>query len=341
MSALFALRGSSLTPRYALGGKGYAPFVAAVNLSNLPAVITAASISATGTKGSSLIDVHLTNSDERALKYVAGRNWVSGTNVFTVRYSFVPNWGGLLANDKNLFLIGHDPNRFNGGLRVQVFDNGKINVAMRTGDGVGSDMLSAATTASAVTVTNKQKMEIQVACNGTRVYLSIDGVAAGDWPLQVTNRYMNGVLAGNIYLGVFSIDSYIDEFLIFDTFEPQVYTPSASYLTVDDLDGTVANAPADVRSGVACGLGSGVGTMVAAAKATTKIGVAADDGTGEYYAAERWDDLDPSLVARDTAYKANSETANRTGELDNVTNVLGNSRIVLRPSHRLLLRSNN
>lgn len=440
MGLLFSLRGDSLTPRYAMGGKQYSPYVAAVNLATLPAIITASSISAVNAKGTSLIDVHLTNSDERALKYVAGRNWVSGTNVFTVRYSFIPNWSGTLAFDKPLFVIGTNVNNFSGGLRVYVYDNGKINLAMRTGDGVNSDMLSAATTASAVTVTNKQKIEIQVACDGTRVYLSIDGVAAGDWPLTVTDRYMNGVLAGNIYLGTYAIDTYIDEFLIFDTFEPQVYTPSASYYTCDDLDGTVSTGagaanirqgateiingvtvtgtldlptPSNVKSGVTydhgdqTGLytaserytdpgqanvragtaylhnnvnkngtcevpvaadvrfGSGVdntvgtltvpaeqyvragvtydggrvGTEVRALKATTKVGVAADDGTGEYDGSERYTDLAESKVENGQGYRYNSLTQNRLGTLDSVTNVIQEAKIYAPRQAAVLMRS--
>lgn len=293
---IFALRGDNLAPRYARGGKAYSPFVAAVNLGTPPAVITASSISATGTKGSSLIDVHHTNSDERAIKYLAGANWVTGTNVFTIRYSFVPNWSGIPANDKNLFLIGHNANSFNGGIRVQIYDNGKVNVAMTAGDGVGSAMLSAATTASAITIVNKQKMEIQVACDGTRVYLSVDGVAAGDWPLTVTDRYMNGVLAGNIYLGVYSVDSYIDEFLIFDTFEAQTYTPSSSYLAVDDVDATVSSDP-------------GVGNVLVG----TNYTIAGVAKTGTYNTADLFTDIGENDVLQGTSWAYNSLTNNRSG----------------------------
>lgn len=64
------------------------------------------------------------------------------------------------------------------------------------------------------------------------------------------------------------------------------------------------------------------GTCVPAAKATTKIGVTADDGVGEYAATERYTDVPESKVERDYAYAYNSTTSNRTGERDTVSNTL-------------------
>ena len=55
------------------------------------------------------------------------------------------------------------------------------------------------------------------------------------------------------------------------------------------------------------------GTMVAAAAATTKVGVTADDGTGSYNGSDRWTDLSEDTVKLGVAYKANSTSNNKTG----------------------------
>lgn len=331
MSLLFALRGNALPPRYAVGGKLYTPFVGAPNLATLPAVVLASSIGAVGAKGTSLIDVRRTNSDERALIYHTGANWVSGTNVFTIEFSFIPNWDGNPPVDQTLFMIGGNNNFFAGGIRVQIFDNGKMAIAMRTGDGVnsaGSEMLSAAVTASALSFTKWVKKEIKISCDGTNVYLFEDGALIGTFPLVVTNRYMNSVLAGKIYLGVYSVDTLIDQFLVFSDAQTSAYTPSSSYYPCADYDGTACTAlsPEQVQNGVVFGVGPGsqTGTGKMAVAATTKIGVAANDGNGTYDGSDRHTHPTADQVAKNVQFKNNSLTNNVTGTLDNVTNVIGN-----------------
>lgn len=73
---------------------------------------------------------------------------------------------------------------------------------------------------------------------------------------------------------------------------------------------------ANIRSGNTTEVIAGVtttGTMVAAAAATTKTGVTADDGTGTYDGSDRWTDPGEANVRSGTAYKANSTSNNKTG----------------------------
>lgn len=354
----FALRGDSLTPRYAKGGKLRANYLAAVNFGTPAAVVTAASISATGTKGSSLIDVHLTNGDERAVKYLTGANWVTGTNVFAIRISFVPNWTGNPATDKSLFFIGNDANNFNGGVKIGLLDNGKLQVSMKTGDGVGTNIVNASTTGT-LSFTSKTKTEIMLSCDGTTLRASQDGVEVGTWALGVTDRYMNSVIASSMIIGPYSVDTWIDELVIWDTAENHVYTPSSSYLTVDDFDGTsstdpgaanvlstagayiiagvtktptyVAPSVGNVKTGVTFGAASALtGTYDGSdlwtdpGEAAVEIGTSYTAGgapkTGTYTGANRWTDILEAKVEYGYEYKANSLTNNKTGSLNPTVN---------------------
>ena len=324
-----------------MGGKRKAPYLAAANFLTPPAVILASSISAIGCKGTSLLDVHRTNSDERAMRYQTQGNWITGTNIFTVRYSFVPNWSGNPPVDQNLFFIGNDANAYFGGMKIVLFDNGLLNVGMKTGDGVGSNMITGGTTAGTLTFVNKTKKEIQVSCDGTRVYASVDGVAVGDWALATTDRYMSNVHAGHMIVGPYSVDTYLDELLIFDTCEAQVYTPSADYYPCADFDGTlsVGAGAGNILSGVSETINGVVvsGTAVAAAAATTKIGVAANDGTGTYDGTDRHTHPTAGQVSNGVQFKNNSLTNNVTGTLDSVTNMMENATLYGQDNEAILV----
>lgn len=93
--------------------------------------------------------------------------------------------------------------------------------------------------------------------------------------------------------------------------------------TTETIDGVVVTGTAaipgaaDVRLSVATG--ATTGTLIAAAKATTQIGVTADDGVGLYDGTDRHTDPGTGNVADGIGYKSNSTTINRTGTLKALT----------------------
>jgi len=165
----------------------------------------------------------------------------------------VPTWSGAPASDKIVALIGGTANSFAGGLRVNVYDNAGVNVAVRKSD--DNETLFAGGTSAAQSWTAFTATEIMVTCDGARLYVSKDGVEILDVAVSDTTgvtSHLSGVLAGRILLGPYSSSYLIDEVNIWDTCEAHVYAARSAYVTCDDYDGTSHAAPAagELKHGV-------------------------------------------------------------------------------------------
>lgn len=168
--------------------------------------------------------------------------------------------------------------------------------------------------------------------NGAKVYIngSLLGQATATAALASTfdwsvcqSLWIGGVASAN------NTRYYVNEFVVWDS----VIDPTSVALTsgtgslngvsrtafVDvaafDALNSVGAGASNIRSGVSETINgvTSVGTMIAAAAATTKIGVSADDGTGTYDGSERYTDFGNSNIRSGQSGKYNSATNNRTG----------------------------
>lgn len=376
MGLLFSLRGDSLTPRYAMGGKGFSTFVGGTTANSPPLPVTSADASCFGGWA---IAITRPPDDYKEIFYPARKNWPASGKIFSMRIRAAPNFTGTPSSDLQLIRVG--PSRGTptyGGARLVWQDNNLIRIQAQPKSGFSDLFLSASI---GISLTSGVFKDYMLTSDGTNWYYSVDGVQLGTGSVGNPSdaRYdLDWAVAGQIVLGQYPFNGFINEVNIWDTCEPHVYAARTAWLTCADFDGTlntgagagniltgasetingvpvagtaIAAVAATTKHGVAANDGTGTyrgtdlntalaadkilsgnsqtqdgsvvaGTAIAAAKATTKIGVAANDGTGEYYAPERWTALDPSRVAKDDVYLVNAEEL--VGELDNVTNVIGN-----------------
>lgn len=267
MALRFSLRGDNVKPRYANGRRSHHSFLANANLSSPVAVIAASSIGATNCFGTSLIDCHLRNADTHSEIYPAIGNFINnGTNIFSLRYRFVPNWDGNYSYDTPFLIIGDNPNSFNGGLCVYLFSDGTFNFRAREANDTGAQIFGITT--SACTFVQGRAMEFMVVCDGTNVYVSCDGVEIGSKALDYPDRFLSAIVSGRMQIGPYISNYYLEEFTIWDSVESHVYSPRTAYFPCDDYGGVeyVDLAPSQVANGVAFGPGPGseVGTLVPA-----------------------------------------------------------------------------
>lgn len=326
-AVIFAVRGESLTPRYARGGKAYAEYQAPVNFGTPVATVASSSISCVGCYGSSVINVSLLNGDSHSLRYTAGGNWPTGTDM-SIRLRIVPTWSGNPATDKPIFYAGSAVNDAPGGLVVYILDNGKLWFRL----GSASHTLTfyvTSTSNSALSFTAYAATEIMISCGSLSCSASQDGVNVpltnNTWSSAYANRF-NGVLAGSMTLGPYSSSYYLDELIIWDSKETAVYTPSGSYEAVADVDVTQSSDPgiANVKSGTAYVI-SGVsltGTAAIAAADDVKIGVSTGSTVGTYDGSDRWTCPLAAQLSTGVELQCNSLTANLTGTRDTVTNLM-------------------
>lgn len=326
MGLLFSLRGDSLTPRYAMGGKAYNTFVGGGTLASPPAPVSLAHASCFGGYA---IAITKTPDDYKELFYNAKGNWVRNSKVFSMRVRAAPNYTGTPPQDVQILGLSqfHQHTAY-GGARLVWQDNNTLRIQCQPKNGLANLFLNTTPTLSLASGVFKDYM---LTSDGTNWYCSIEGVqvATGSVENAADANYNLDWNLVQIILGQYPFNGWINEVNLWDTCEPHVYTARTAWLTCDDFDGSLYEnvAASQLISGVTkkqAGVDV-VGSVIAAAKATTKIGVTANDGTGEYAATERYTDLDESLVARGEDYKYNSTTNNRTGELDNVTNTIAES----------------
>jgi hypothetical protein len=169
----------------------------------------------------------------------------------------------------------------------------------------------------------------------TKIATLTASAAASAWLRGAISDLMNVNLAEAVTNNAF----HINEIAIFDTAEnPASYGARTDFIAASAFEGynTTAFAASDVRSGVSA-VQKGVtvtgtaaiparanvrlstlvdnttGLMIAAAAATTKIGVTADDGVGVYDGSERYTDFGDSNIVAGQSGKFNSTTNNRAG----------------------------
>ena len=331
MALLFALRGNSLTPRYAKGGKEYSLFLGPSTVAVPPVPVSLAHASCFGGWA---IESNTAAGDYREWYYSAKNNWVRGTRTFSMLVRAATNYSGTPPNDINLMRIG-EPRAITvyGGARIWLQDNNTALFHAAPKNGFANHFYSALSLSGNPLVSGVFKDYMLTADDATGLwYASIDGV-------EVATGSLNGDGAGtwdfdwvtcpSIVFGAWPFNGWINEALIWDTCEPHVYSPRTAWLDCEDFDGSTYTDPGEANVRNSTGYShagvSKTGTLVVPSLANTKTGVAGDGGTGTYDGSDRWTALDESVVARGQAYKSNSTTNNRTGELDNVTNVIAES----------------
>lgn len=322
MGLLFSLRGDSLTPRYAAGGKLYTLFLEGGSAGSPPVSEACADASCFGGVAISVGSA----GNYRQILYPAKGNWIRGSKVFSFRVRAAPFATGTPASDITPVRIGQlNQSTTYGGCRLVWQDNNLLRIQAQPGQSYPDLFLN---TAVSLSLTAGVFKDYMLTCDGTNWYCSIEGVqvatgsvnGAGD-----ATRDLDWLTAAMIIVGQYPFRGWINEINIWDTCEAHVYSPRSAWLTCDDFDGTSYSDPgeANVRSATGytqAGV-SKTGTLVVPSLANTKTGVAGDGGTGTYDGSDRWTDPGESNVADGVAYKANSTTNNKTGTLDSVTNV--------------------
>lgn len=299
MALLFALRGDSLTPRYAKGGKEYSTFLGGSTLAVPPVPVA---LSDPSCFGGYAIQSNTAAGDYREWYYSARGNWVRGTRTFSMLVRAATNYSGTPPNDINLMRVGEPrSNTVYGGARIWLQDNNTCLFMAQPKNGLSNHFLTAPSLSGNPLVAGVFKDYMLTANDATgKWYASIDGVqvATGDLAGDGNGAWdFDWITAPNIVFGTWPFNGWINEALIWDTCEPHVYSPRTAWLDCADFDGTAYDnvAANELKSGLTkrqAGV-SVVGSVIAAEKATTKHGVAANDGTGEYRGA----DLNSALAA--------------------------------------------
>lgn len=318
----FALRGNSLTPRYAAGGKASANYLSNVYASTPAAVENFGHASVFGGQAINLIGL----SDTRSLLFNSYGNWITGSNVFSALFRIVPNWTGNPAGLRRIVRIGQaNSPAWAGGLLLEIQTDGKLFAVARDASDKGT-LLFSFTTASALSFTSGTATDIMIVSDGARVYLSQDGVEIHDAALTSTAAQLGALVGGAIWLGPYPWDGSYNEVVIWNTAEPHEYAARTDFISVADFDGTSATDPgiANVRSGTTYTIAGAslTGTAAIPAAADVKIGVSVGAATGLYDGSDRWTCPLAGQLSNGTQLKCNSTSLNLTGTLDNVTNVL-------------------
>ena len=352
----FALRGTSTTPRYGLGGKKTTAFIAPATAASPPVV---ASLGHASVFGGQAIDFRLLG-DTRGQIYRLGESWINGSNVFSLLVRIVPDWTGVppFANRVVKTVSPTGTGDAAGGFYMEITDAGKLLFHGRYNVDAGGNILTFQS-ASALSFTSGTATDIMVVSNGTNYYASQDGVEIATGALTDATKNFDNVIASNMLVCPYPCDLYVNELVIWDTAEAHVYATRSAFTTADDFDGTlntdpgvanvlstagaytiaglsktptyVAASTSNVKTGVTFGASSALtGTydgsdrwtsllesVVEVGQAYTANGVAK---TGTYTGANRWTDIPEAKVENAYAYKAGSLTNNKTGSLNPTVN---------------------
>ncbi len=341
MALLFALRGDSLTPRYAKGGKEYSTFLGGSTLAVPPVPVALADPSCFGGYA---IQSNTAAGDYREWYYSAKGNWVRGTRTFSMLVRAATTYSGTPPNDINLMRVGEPrSNTVYGGARIWLQDNNTALFMAQPKNGLSNHLLTAPSLAGNPLVAGVFKDYMLTANDATgKWYASIDGVQVGTGDLAGDGNGawdFDSLVAPSIVFGTWPFQGWINEALIWDTCEPHVYSPRTGWLACADFDGTTysdpgvsnvkngtsythagvakvgtANIPqvGDVRLGVATG--SGTGTLRVPTQSQVKTGILFDEDdsmVGLYNGNDRWSDPGQANVREGVGYLANN--VNKTG----------------------------
>lgn len=322
MGRLFYLRGDSLTPRYAMGGKEYTLFLEGGSLGAPPAPEACADASCFG---GFAINVNQTGNYKQVL-YPARKNWVRNQKVFSIRARIAPAFTGTPPADMSPVRVGQlNQATVYGGVRWVFQDNNLLLSQAMPKQALAHLFLDATPT---LALTNGVFKDYMLTSDGTNWYASIDGVQVATGSVSNAgdaNYDLDWLSAAYIILGQYPWKGWINDLSIWDTCEAHVYTARTGWDSVADFDGTSNSDPGEgnVRNGTAYTIAgvSKTGTVVVPSLANTKTGVAGDGGTGTYDGSDRWTDPGESNVSAGVQYKANSTSLNKTGTRQSVTNV--------------------
>lgn len=343
MAVKFQIRGTQLDAWYAAALKThFTPRQAAAN-----AFVTSSGTS--GIFGGSYID--MTNAPR--IQYVGLDNVPVGSTAFSILLRVVPTFTGTPSAGIGLFEICQPGNDDYGGFSVLINTAGKMFVYGAKQHSTSFFFNSAFGTAINFVsgqpidlwfvwdgTTGANKVERWEAANGNSA-TKIDTITASN-AMDAFNKFCTpSILLWSPVNAVSNNKLHINEIVIFDTAEvPSSYGARAGFVTTTAsafegytyTDAGIANVrknttyvfqgntltglaaipgASDVRLSIATD--QTTGALIAAAKATTKIGVAADDGTGLYDGSERYTDFGNSNIRLAQVGKFNSTTNNRTG----------------------------
>lgn len=310
MSVIFALRGNSLVPRYAAGLKSRANYLSNLHAANPGAVVNLGHASVFGGQAIDLIAL----GDTRAIIYSGGANWITGSNIFSALFRVVPNWTGNPAGVRRIVQIGGSASpAWAGGMLLEIQTDGKLFCVARDASDKGTVLFSF-TTASALSFTSGQATDIMIVSDGTRVYVSQEGVEIHDGALTSTAAQLGAIVAGGIRLGPYPWDGYYNEVVFWNSAEPHEYSPRTDFISVADFEGLAAPSAGQVK----------IGEVV--------IGV-----TGTYDGSDRWTSPQASdYLATAPALKSNSLTTNLTGTLVADSVDPGEDKVLLGHPYRIL-----
>lgn len=237
MALRFALRGTSLVPRYALGGKKRAHFVAPALAGSPPVVANLAHGSVFG--GQALDFRHL--GDTRNEVYRLGESWIHGSNVFSIITRIVPDWTGVPPNQWRMLRIGATYTGASdaaGGIYMEITDTGKLFCYGRYNIEAGGNIFNF-TTPNPLNFTTGVATDIMVTSDGVNFYVSQDGVQIHSGALADATKTFDNIVASLMQLGPYPCDMYFNEILIWDTCEAHVYAARTGFFAANDFDGTL------------------------------------------------------------------------------------------------------
>lgn len=322
MAITFALRGTSKTPYYSAGISTYTDLGAGS--------IIDAGAGTTGKIGANVINMDQGAWDIYGLVYRGERNLPTGQQMsILMRVAF-----GSTTDANELFYIGGAA--ANSGNQSRISGAGNL-VSTFNQKSTG---VSLATKTQAWAPTIGTFYDIVFLLDGsltTGAFVCyVDGSVLGTGANFSATRPAPASLMHLIMLGVQDSNSFaktrlwIDEVVIFDT----IITPGSIALTsgTGSLNGASRTAyvsatafngdsidpgTTHVENGVNYVFGgiAKTGSAILSAKATTKVGVTANDGTGLYDGSERYTDFGNSNIKSGQSGKYNATSNNRTGTL--------------------------
>lgn len=324
MALLFALRGTSTTPRYAAGYKTKTNWLAGSTVGSPPAVV--GGFSDPSVFGGSAIDVtHI--GDTHTLVFSAIKNWVRDTRTFRIILRLVPNFAtGLPPFIMRPLRISNfsNPMLGRGGIDLEFQENGKLfMVGVSAYD--GGPAIFGATYDPVFTFEQNKGRDIEISSDGARLYISQEGVEMVNVALTNTGTYnlLNDVLAGNIWLGCYPNNFYINELLIFDDYQNHVHAARTDFYACADYEGANPTPPAAnvIKQSVTVlgveGTYRGAGFWETAGAEVLRSGVSRlQDGatiTGSYKGAGFWDTVPSAKV--ESAYNYLADGVTLTGAL--------------------------
>lgn len=316
---IFHVRGTSLTPYYSKGSKAVSTFRSSGN-SDAAIVVDAGAI------GGSVLD--FSASGNRAIQFMGQLNWPS-TREMAFAWRFKQVTGASAPPKGQNLVFGSTAIGSNSCAGIINWTTGN-KLFIDFPDRFGNDIF--ATSAVSLSWAADQYTTLVVvidtlsATKTAKIYQGV-GTAA---PTLVETLVLSGTFSGtydqnqvsSLNLGysvgvtgaASSVDYYLDWFAIFDGLIDGTEVSGSAYPTSLNRNGDTLAATSDVRSGVANGVTDGV--AVIPTLANTKVDVAGDGGTGTYDGSDRWTDPGEANVRDGTAYKANSTSNNKTGNLD-------------------------